>query len=512
MPHFRPSRTRAVALALGVGFLLVASCDRSDPTSPLEVQLELQAAMAKVDVCHRTTDGSFTKITIADAAYETHVAHGDGVVGGPVPGMEGYGFDDACGLVQAGGFAVGPAGALLTALDGAVLLDLAEFAVASEIVITIQPVIDELEDVDVVPGAIFEFGPSPYSFGAPVTLTILFDATALPNGVDRGELRMLRLAEDAWVQIPGSVVDLANDRVVAPLESFSRYAVGRGKVHGIAVTPLVASVTVGAIQQFEAMVTNVDGEEMSRNLQWSSSDAAVATVDGNGLVTALAPGATAIQARSGSVRGHADLTVEPAGPAPPVVTRIEVAPATSSIGVGATQQFAASVYDQYDEIMAEESVAWTSSDEAVATVDDDGLATGVGAGEATITASAGGSSGHGALGVTAIPYDAVGNWKMDLTTDTEVFPRFVIISTHTDDEIEGFIGLGHDPGGQVTGTMTGTISGNAVTMDYDRTGYDDPDYRAWFEGTIADDGNSMSGTWTDNRSYPSPQQWSMERL
>jgi alpha-tubulin suppressor-like RCC1 family protein len=396
MPHFRPTRTRTLALALGVGFLLVTSCDSNDPTSPLQVQAALEAAMAKVDVCHRTTSGSFTKITIADAAYDTHLAHGDGVVGGPVPGMEGYGFDDQCQL-EPRGFAVGPAGALLTALNGAVLLDVAESAVTTEIVITIEPVIDELEDVDVMPGAIFEFGPSPYSFEAPVALTIRFDAAVLPSGVAAAELRMLKLVDDAWVQIPGSTVDVAASQVVAPLEGFSRYAVGRGKVRGVAVTPLVASVFVGATQQFEAMVTNVDGEEMSRNVQWSSSDAGVATVDGDGLVTALALGEATIEARAGNVSGQAAFMVE----ALAMVTRIEVAPATGSTGVGGTQQFVATVYDQYNEVMAGGNVIWTSSDETVATIDGDGLATGVGAGEATITASAEGVVGAAALAVTA---------------------------------------------------------------------------------------------------------------
>jgi hypothetical protein len=309
MPHSRATRTCTLAFALSAGLLSLAACDAGEPTSPLEASVAFSASKAKTDVCHRTDEGGFSKISVADAAYETHIAHGDGNIGGPVPGMDGYSFGDACQLEQAGAFLVGPAATLITAMDGKVLLDLAESAVASEIVITILPVIDELEDVDVVPGAIYEFGPSPYSFGALVTLTILFDDAALPSGVAAAELRMLKLVDDAWVQIPGSSVDVAASQVLAPLEGFSRYAVGRGKVHDVAVAPLVASVAVSATQQFNATVTNVDGEEMSRNLQWSSSDATVATVDGNGLVTALAVGEATIEARVGSVRGQAKVEV-----------------------------------------------------------------------------------------------------------------------------------------------------------------------------------------------------------
>jgi alpha-tubulin suppressor-like RCC1 family protein len=100
MPHSRTTSTRALAFALSAGFLSLAACDAGDPTSPLEAPVALSAAMGKTDVCHRTTDGNFTKISVADAAYETHIAHGDGGIGDPVPGIEGYAFDHDCQPVQ----------------------------------------------------------------------------------------------------------------------------------------------------------------------------------------------------------------------------------------------------------------------------------------------------------------------------------------------------------------------------------------------------------------------------
>jgi hypothetical protein len=96
MLHSRISNTRALAFALSVGFLFLAGCDGADPTSPLEASVALSAGMAKTDVCHRTMAGSFTKISVADAAYETHIAHGDGGVGEAVPGTSGYEFDGEC--------------------------------------------------------------------------------------------------------------------------------------------------------------------------------------------------------------------------------------------------------------------------------------------------------------------------------------------------------------------------------------------------------------------------------
>src|SRR5205823_3492626 len=49
------------------------------------------------------------------------------------------------------------------------------------------------------------------------------------------------------------------------------------------------------------------------------------------------------------------------------------------------------------------NATWTSSNPAVATIDETGLATGVGGGFATITATFAGQSGNAALTVEAVP-------------------------------------------------------------------------------------------------------------
>jgi hypothetical protein len=56
----------------------------------------------KVDICHREGNGEFHLINVSENAYDAHMAHGDGVPGGEVPGTNGeYVFDDACNVVQA---------------------------------------------------------------------------------------------------------------------------------------------------------------------------------------------------------------------------------------------------------------------------------------------------------------------------------------------------------------------------------------------------------------------------
>jgi hypothetical protein len=55
----------------------------------------------KVDICHREGNGSYHKINVSKNAEDAHLAHGDAHPGDPVPGMEGYEFDEDCNVVQA---------------------------------------------------------------------------------------------------------------------------------------------------------------------------------------------------------------------------------------------------------------------------------------------------------------------------------------------------------------------------------------------------------------------------
>ena len=95
------------ASAYGVAFLLImmAGCDSmtdAEHTDDLQPQIgqsemtTLGNAQNRVDVCHVNGKGEYNKITVADAAFETHIAHGDGAVGDPVPGMDGYIFNENC--------------------------------------------------------------------------------------------------------------------------------------------------------------------------------------------------------------------------------------------------------------------------------------------------------------------------------------------------------------------------------------------------------------------------------
>ena len=94
----------------------------------------------------------------------------------------------------------------------------------------------------------------------------------------------------------------------------------------------------------------------------------------------VATGATTITATSGLISGTAVLTVTPA-----VLVSITVSPATASVAAGDTQQFTATgTYSDLSTADLTDSVTWSSSVTATATVSNtsgsQGLATGVATG------------------------------------------------------------------------------------------------------------------------------------
>ncbi len=166
----------------------------------------------------------------------------------------------------------------------------------------------------------------------------------------------------------------------------------------ISVTPSSHTLaTIGATVQLMAMVRDQNNNPMTgQAVTWSSSNTAVATVSGNGLVTAVANGAAQIRAQSGNATGTANITV-----AEPVPTRITVAPTSHTLkAIGETVQLSATVRDQRNNIMSGQSITWSSGDDAVATVSGAGLVTAVSNGMAEITATSGSLSASASITVS----------------------------------------------------------------------------------------------------------------
>ncbi len=96
-------------------------------------------------------------------------------------------------------------------------------------------------------------------------------------------------------------------------------------------------------------------------------------------------------------------TTAPTPPPTPQPTTVSVTPSEVRLTAGDSAQLAAEVRDQNGQIMAGATIAWTSSDAAIAPVTTAGLVRGASAGSATITATAGQASGTTAVTVSPRP-------------------------------------------------------------------------------------------------------------
>ncbi|MGH7711199.1 MAG: Ig-like domain-containing protein [Gemmatimonadaceae bacterium] len=151
-------------------------------------------------------------------------------------------------------------------------------------------------------------------------------------------------------------------------------------VTGITVSPSSLALRIGQTAIVSAVVTAND-PLVVRTVSWTSSAANVASVSTAGVVTALAAGQTTITATAtADANFKASLQVVVGGLG---VTSITIAPPSATIGVGDKLQAVANVVA--DPGVAR-TVTWRSSDANVATVDNNGVITGVTNGTASIQA------------------------------------------------------------------------------------------------------------------------------
>ena len=175
-------------------------------------------------------------------------------------------------------------------------------------------------------------------------------------------------------------------------------------VSSVTVAPSTPSVSAGSTTTLVATVKDANGNVMTgQTISWSSSNTSIATVSGSGVVSGVAAGTATITATCAGVSGTASVTVTAAPPPPPVVTSVTVAPSTPSVNAGSTVTLTATVKDQNGNVMTGQTITWSTSNSAIATVNASGVVSGVAAGTATITATCSAKSGSATVTVNAAP-------------------------------------------------------------------------------------------------------------
>ena len=212
----------------------------------------------------------------------------------------------------------------------------------------------------------------------------------------------------------------------------------------ISVAPAASSVPVHTTEQFSATGSYADGSssDLTALVTWKSSSTAVATVDINGNVTAVAPGTSTISASIGGVTGSTTLTVNA-----PTISSISITPVDLTLAIGINQQFTATA--TYSDGSAQDlasGVTWSSSSSSVASINGSGVATTAGAGQTTITATVGSLSDT--TTVTVVPAHLI---------SIDVEPKAVAIALGTEQQFSA-VGTFDDGSTQLLTSVTWTSS------------------------------------------------------
>lgn len=156
------------------------------------------------------------------------------------------------------------------------------------------------------------------------------------------------------------------------------------------------SLKVGEISQLTA---TVEPEGAKYELEWSSSDPSVATVDAEGKVTGVYYGNAVITVKAGEVSAECQVTV-----AKVPVESVEIDKDEAEVVLGSSIKLNAVVNpsDATDVVLV-----WSSEDESVATVDNNGNVRGARLGTTKIFAEAGGKKDECVVTVVPVPVESV---------------------------------------------------------------------------------------------------------
>ena len=157
-------------------------------------------------------------------------------------------------------------------------------------------------------------------------------------------------------------------------------------VTGVSLDKAAAEIKIGGTETLTATVA--PNNATYQTVTWSSSDTSVATVDENGVVTGVGAGTATITATA--TNGTDAATDDKTATCEITVLLISVESVTldrssATINKDATLTLTATVTP---EDARNKTVTWSSSNNSVATVDENGVVTGVGVGTATITVAA----------------------------------------------------------------------------------------------------------------------------
>ena len=200
--------------------------------------------------------------------------------------------------------------------------------------------------------------------------------------------------ENGWITAVG--VGTATVKIVVGKASTSCKITVTQAITSIRIDRAWLELNVPETHQLTVWIYPEDAS--NQTLLWTSSDENVATVDENGVVTAIGNGKATITATTTDGTDFSvSCVVTVIDPNNIPVTSIVLDQTDLTMNALDVMQIVATVWPND---AANKNIIWTSSDDSVATVDENGVVTAIGKGEAVITATA--ADGYGAVAACTV--------------------------------------------------------------------------------------------------------------
>ena len=263
----------------------------------------------------------------------------------------------------------------------------------------------------VVSGPQLELRLEPSAVAATLGDTIAFVATIVaPNGA------ATQVTDISWAVSDSNSARLIGSGAVATmaegeLQVLARFgavtaaaavSVVSSPVASLAILPSNLAIAVGTRAQLSAEARDSRGRIVrSVSVTWKSSKPAIASVNDDGVVEALAPGGAVITASASGRTASAAVNVASAAAASVAITL-----PNDSLGTGRSMQVSATPFDANGNPITGRPLAWQSSNPSVATINSSGLIVAIAAGQTTISVICDGKIASQKL-TTAVPAPTV---------------------------------------------------------------------------------------------------------
>ncbi len=257
----------------------------------------------------------------------------------------------------------------------------------------------------------------------------------------------------------------------------SPVTVRNATLQSLNVSPASVTLASGGKQVFSATGMYSDGstEDEGDNVLWSSSDPAVATIDVNGNAVAYGAGSAQITAQSLETFGTASITVSaPAGGANQSgsgsglvsLAQLFITPTSARIAAGtSTVLRAIGIYSNGSREDLTNSVTWTSTNPAIASVSSAGVVSGLIAGQVTVQAQFGSTASQSTLIVTSATLAslAISPDVSDLADGTsEQFSALGMFSDGSQQDLTSEASWNTTNGAVVSVNALGVATGNSI--------------------------------------------------